>query len=152
MKWTEVLNMPIVGTQPVLTRFHFIERCPQTAVKTETHSRVVSGCVFECQLLQMEIINDSPDLIKAPSLAGDCYQLFAIFLLCRRSKRIWSHSRAEPQCGPCAHSTLQNSPPHPQQLLHVLAGPSTVTESLADNFIADVTDEVLCLEPQHSLL
>lgn len=45
-------------------------------------------CVFERQLVQMEIINDPPDLIKAPSLAGDCDQLFAIFLLCRRSKKI----------------------------------------------------------------
>lgn len=40
--------------------------------------------------------------------------------------------------------------PHSQQLLHVFAGPPTVTQTLADNFIADVADEVLCLEPEFS--
>lgn len=73
-----------MGTQPVLTCFHFIQRRPQSTAKTRMHTRFMSGCVFRCQLLQSVII-DSPDLIKPPSLAGNRDQLFAIFLLCRRS-------------------------------------------------------------------
>lgn len=133
-KWAEVLNTAVVRTQAALTCFHFIERCPQSAAKTERHTRVRSRCVFESQLLQMrDNKRHSPDLIKAPGLAGDRDQLFAIFLLCRcskKQKKMWNHSRAEPHC--CLLNPLNGA----DQPTSFSAGPPRLCRSVDRHWVA----------------
>lgn len=81
----------VVITQPVLTCFRFIEGRPQSAVKTEAHTRFMRNCAGDG-----ENKTDSPDLVKAPSLAGNCNQFFAIFFLCWRSKKDYTTAELSP--------------------------------------------------------
>lgn len=68
------------------------------------------GYVFMCLWTSASADGDnkrhSPDLIKATSLAGDCDQLFAIFLLCRRSKKYIYENIAELRPS-AAHACVQ---------------------------------------------